>query len=392
MELVDGTVAKASVPSGASTGATEAHELRDGNASLYQGRGVLQAVTNVETVIADTLRGTDSRDQRKIDNLLCELDGTENLSKLGANATLAVSLASCRAAAVAQNKHLYQWIAELFGNNNPTIPRPMVNILSGGLHARGRMDIQDFLFVPGSADSFSETLHACELVRAAADEIAVERGLTTLIADEGGLSPNFANGEEALSMMVESFTRAGLTAGVHAFIALDLAASTLWSKEHGYRFRRAGHSFSSTDMIDILESWANHFPILSVEDLLDQEDWPAWKELTERLGNTMQIVGDDLFTTNISRLRRGIDGRIANSILIKPNQNGTLSGTLEVIREAKTNGYATIVSARSGETDDSFIADLAVGTSAGQIKVGSLRGSERLSKYNRLLWIERQGV
>ena len=392
VELVNGTVAHASVPSGASTGATEAHELRDGNAALYQGRSVLQVVTNVETVIAQRLRGADALDQRKTDNILRELDGTADLSKLGANAVLAVSLATCRAAAATQKKHLYQWIAELFGNEHLKLPRPMVNILSGGLHARGRMDIQDFLFVPGRTNSFEETVHLCAKVRAAADEIAVERNITTLIADEGGLSPSFANGEEALSMMVELFERAGLTGGKDAFIALDLAASSLWTKDEGYQLLRANRSFSSTELIALVESWARQFPIISVEDPLDQEDWSAWKILTNHLASKMQIVGDDLFTTSISRLRRGIEQRIANSVLIKLNQNGTLSGTLDVIREAKANGYATIVSARSGETDDSFIADLAVGTSAGQIKVGSLRGSERLSKYNRLLWIEKQGV
>jgi enolase len=254
------------------------------------------------------------------------------------------------------------------------------------------MDIQDFLFVPGRTDSFAETIHLCAMVRAAADEIAVERNMTTLIADEGGLSPSFSNGEDALSMMVESFERAGLTPGKDAFIALDLAASTLWTKDEGYHLSRANKSFSSIELIALVESWAKQFPIISVEDPLDQEDWSAWKILTDRLSNEMQIVGDDLFTTNISRLRRGIEEGIANSVLIKLNQNGTLSGTMDVIREAKAHGYATIVSARSGETADSFIADLSVGTSAGQIKIGSLRSSERLSKYNRLLWIEQQEV
>jgi enolase 1/2/3 len=392
VELGNGTAAHASVPSGASTGATEAHELRDGNAALYQGRSVLQAITNVETVIAERLRGADALDQRKTDNTLRELDGTADLSRLGANAVLAVSLATCRAAAATQKKNLYQWIAELFGNKHLTLPRPMVNILSGGLHARSRMDIQDFLFVPGLTNSFEETIHLCARVRAAADNIAVERNITTLIADEGGLSPSFSNGEEAQSMMVESFERAGLTPGKDAFIALDLAASTLWTKEGGYHFSRVNRSFSSIELIALVESWAKQFPIISVEDPLDQEDWSGWKILTDRLGRKLQIVGDDLFATTISRLRRGIEQGIANSVLIKLNQNGTVSGTLDVIREAQANGYATIVSARSGETDDSFIADLSVGTSAGQIKIGSLRGSERLSKYNRLLWIEQQEV
>ena len=391
VELADGTRARASVPSGASTGSAEAHELRDHIPEKYEGRGVLTAVANIETSIGEVLQGKDALDQPQIDDLMRELDGTPNLQRLGANAVLAISLATCRAAAEAQQLPLYRWIAELFGNINISLPLPMVNILSGGLHARRGMDVQDFLVMP-RADSVDEAVHLSVRVRSAADEVAKEYGLTTLLADEGGLSPGFENGRQALTMMLASFERARLRPGHDAFIALDLAASGLIDEDGQYHFLREGRRYSSAELIDLVELWAMEFPIISVEDPLGEDDWTAWRTLTTRLKRRLQIVGDDLFATNLSRLRRGISQDVANSVLIKLNQNGTLTGTLDVIREARRNGYATIVSARSGETDDSFMADLAVGTSAHQIKIGSMRGSERLSKYNQLLRIEKQGV
>jgi len=391
VELVNGTRARASVPSGASTGSAEAHELRDRIPEKYEGRGVLTAVAHIETTIAKFLQGKDALDQLQIDESMLQFDGTTNLQRLGANAVLAVSLATCRAAASAQNLPVYLWIAELFGNKEISLPLPMVNILSGGLHARGGMDVQDFLFMP-RADSIEEAVQLSVRVRSAADEVANEYRLSTLLADEGGLSPGFANGREALEMMLVSFERAGLKPGRDAFIALDFAASSLLNEEGQYNFSNEGRTYTSAELTDLVESWANEFPILSVEDPLGEEDWNAWQSLTTRLTTQLQIVGDDLFATNLSRLRKGISAVVANSVLIKPNQNGTLTGTLDVIREARMNGYTTIVSARSGETEDNFMADLAVGTSAHQIKIGSVRGSERLSKYNQLLRIEAQGV
>ena len=390
VELDDGSLDHASVPSGASTGTAEAYELRDGNLKYYEGRSVLRAVENVDGEIATALRGKDGLDQRGVDNLLLELDGTPRLERLGANAILAVSIATCRAAAKFQGIPLYRRIGELLENDNFVMPLPMVNILSGGLHAGRGMDVQDFLFIPGGAASLCEAIDLCASVRSAADQLVLERGLTTLLADEGGLSPGFASGRDALEMMVEVFQRAGLTPGSNAFIAIDLAATTLWSEDHDYLFTRANRCYTAPELIDLLVSWVDEFPIVSVEDGLAEEDWTNWKTLTEQCGERLQLIGDDLFATNLGRLRRGISEGTANAVLIKLNQNGTLSGSLDVIKEARLNGYATVISARSGETEDSFIADLAVGSAAGQIKIGSLRNSERLSKYNQLLRIERQ--
>jgi len=391
VELADGTRARASVPSGASTGTSEAHELRDQIPENYEGRSVLTAVANIESSIAQALLGEDALFQRRIDELMLTLDGTSALQRLGANAVLAVSLATCRAAAATQSVPLYLWIAELFDNKDVSLPLPMVNLLSGGLHARGGMDVQDFLLIPRS-DSIEEAIHLAVRVRSAADDVAREYGLPTLLADEGGLSPGFANGRQALEMMLRSFDRAGLEPGRDAFIAVDFAASSLLNEQGQYDFSREGRTYTSSELIDLVESWTREFPIVSVEDPLGEEDWTAWQSLTARLKSKLQIVGDDLFATNLKRLQRGISEEVANSVLIKLNQNGTLTGTLDVIREARRNGYTTVVSARSGETEDSFISDLAVGTSAHQIKIGSVRGSERLSKYNQLLRIEKQGV
>jgi enolase len=385
--LDDGSFGRASVPSGASTGAAEAHELRDGDPMRYGGFGVGNAVANVNGEIARALRAMDGADQRGLDNRLRELDGTPQLKRLGANATLGVSLAVCRAAAASRGQALYERVADL-ARMRPTLPLPMTNILSGGLHAGRGMDVQDFLAVPMRASSIDEAIHLIARVRSAATDVARERGLPTLLADEGGLSPACESGRAALQLMVESIERAGLVAGEDFCIAIDVAATALKTAEGRYHLARESRALSSVQMIDMIEAWVREFPIVSVEDALDDEDWAGWKLLTERLGSTVQLVGDDLFTTNPQRLARGITEGTGNGILVKANQNGTLTGTLDVIAQARAAGYATIVSARSGETEDAFMSDLAVGTAAGQIKIGSLRTSSTVAKYNQLLRIE----
>jgi enolase len=389
VELQDGALGRASVPSGASTGAAEAHELRDGDAGHYAGLGVLQAVAGVTREIGPALQGQDAQQQRAIDDRLRALDGTASLQRLGANAVLGVSLAVCRAAAASARQPLYARIAELSGTRELTLPMPMVNILSGGLHAGRGMDVQDFLAIPAAATTIAEAIHGVARIRAAAAEVMARRGLTTLLADEGGLSPGLATGRDALQLMLESIEQARLEPGVDVVIAIDVAASSLKGAQPGrYRLAREGIDASTAQMIEMAASWLREFPVVSIEDALDEEDWAGWRPLTEQLGARCQLVGDDLFTTDATRLGRGIRDGVANAVLIKPNQNGTLSGTLDVIAQARAAGYATIVSARSGETEDAFIADLAVGTAAGQIKIGSVRCSDRLAKYNQLLRIE----
>jgi enolase len=390
VRLADGSMGRASVPSGASTGAAEAHELRDGDPGRYAGLGVLKAVAHVNGEIAEGLRGRDARDQRAIDAALRGMDGTEQLARLGANATLAVSLATARAAAASARLPFYAWIAQLAQTRQVTMPLPMVNILSGGLHAGRGMDVQDFLAVPARAATIDEAIHAIARVRTAAAEVARDRGLPTLLADEGGLSPGLETARAALQMMVESIERAGLRAGEDVVIAIDVAATSLKAPGGRYRLAREGREASAAEMIAMMESWVREFPVVSIEDGLDEEDWPGWARLSASLGASVQLVGDDLFTTNPARVARGIGERIANAVLVKANQNGTLTGTLDVIAQAKANGYATIVSARSGETEDSFMSDIAVGTAAGQIKIGSLRTSSTVAKYNQLLRIEEE--
>jgi enolase len=391
--LDDGSAGRASVPSGASTGTSEAHELRDRDPEWFAGLGVTRAVAHVDGEIARLVRGADPLDQRALDAALTEHDGTANLSRLGANAVLGVSLAVCRAAAASQNLALYQWIAELSGTENPTLPLPMINILSGGLHAGRGMDVQDFLAMPIGAGSIGEAIHHVSRVRSSAAEVMSERGLPTLLADEGGLSPGFATSTEALDLMVEAVRRAGLEPGRDIAFAIDVAAHSLYDGETGtYRLAREGRHATAAEMSDMIAAWVRDYPVVSVEDGLDEEDWPGWRELTSRLGDRIRLIGDDLFTTNPERLRRGSDEGCANGVLVKVNQNGTLTGTLEVIAAARRAGYAPVISARSGETEDSFIADLAVGTAAGQIKIGSLRTSDRLSKYNQLLRIADAGI
>ncbi|MCM5569591.1 phosphopyruvate hydratase [Burkholderiaceae bacterium FT117] len=389
--LQGGAIGRASVPSGASTGAAEAHELRDGDPARYGGLGVRRAVANANGEIAAALRGFDACDQRGLDARLRELDGTPQLERLGANAVLGVSLAACRAAAAALGQPLYRRLAELSGTDRPTMPMPMVNILSGGLHAGRGMDVQDFLAVPASASSIEEAIDVVSRVRMAATGAMAARGLSTLLADEGGLSPGLATGREALELMIEAIARAGLEPGRDVAIAIDVAATSLKGPAPGvYRLAREGRDATSDEMIEMTTGWVRDFPVVSIEDALDEEDWAGWRRLTERLGGAVQLVGDDLFTTNPARVDRGIAEGVGNGVLVKLNQNGTLSGTLDVIERARRAGYAPVVSARSGETEDPFIADLAVGTAAGQIKIGSVRCGERMAKYNQLLRIEEE--
>jgi enolase len=386
--LDSGATGRASVPSGASTGTYEAHELRDGDPAWFDGLGVTSAVDHVNGEIAGVLRGRDVLDQAGADTLLRELDGTPDLSRLGANAVLGTSLARCRASAAATGQPLYRRIADLASVGQPLLPLPMVNILSGGLHASRGMDVQDFLAVPVAATSMLEAVHLAAKVRNAVASQAAERGLPTLLADEGGLSPGFATGREALEFLVTGIERAGLTPGRDVAIAVDIAASELADREGGgYRLPREGRHRTTAEMIGMIASWVEDFPVVSVEDPLDEEDWPGWRALTARLGDRVRLIGDDLFTTSPERLARGVAEQCANGILIKLNQNGTLTGTLAVVAAAREAGYVPVISARSGETEDDLLADLAVGTAAGQIKVGSTRSSERLSKYNQLIRI-----
>ncbi|CAI8902753.1 phosphopyruvate hydratase [Pseudomonas sp. IT-P218] len=388
--LSDGSLGRAAVPSGASTGAAEAHELRDGDANYYEGRGVLNAVAHVNGEISQALAGKPAFEQNAIDALLLNLDGTAQLKRLGANAILGCSLAVCRASAVSARQPLYQRIAELAGITTLSMPMPMVNILSGGLHAGRGMDVQDFLAIPASATSIEEAIHNVARMRSAATRVMERRGLTTLLADEGGLSPGLKTGREALELMVAAAEEADLEPGKDMVIAIDVAASSLKGPNGSYRFAKEGRDLHSDQVIEMLDGWVRDFPIASIEDGLDEEDWQGWTKLTALLGNQVRLIGDDLFSTNLARVQRGISSSVANGVLVKVNQNGTLSGTLEVIALARRNGYAPVVSARSGETEDDFIADLAVGTAAGQIKIGSVRCSDRLSKYNQLLRIEEQ--
>jgi len=390
VELAGGIAGRASVPSGASTGSAEAHELRDGDPGAYAGHGVLRAVANVNGEIARALAGRDALAQREIDRLLRDLDGTAQLSRLGANAVLAVSLATARAAAASRRQALRERIGELAGVSRPTMPLPMVNILSGGLHAPHGMgmDVQDFLAIPARATSIADAIHTIARVRAAASDEARDRGLPTLLADEGGLGPNLESGGAALRMMLRSIERAGLRPGEDILIAIDIAATSLQQPDGRYRLAREDRVLEADQMIDMMAGWVRDFPIASIEDGLGEDDWSAWQRLTIGLGGAVQLVGDDLFATRPQRLERGVREGVANGVLVKANQNGTLTGTIDLIAQARAAGYATVVSARSGETEDAFIADLAVGTAAGQIKIGSLRTSSTVSKYNQLLRIE----
>lgn len=384
--LVDGSQGRAAVPSGASTGAHEAWELRDGDKSKYMGKGVLQAVNNINTQIVETLVGADALDQRGIDAMLCELDGTPNKKNLGANAILGVSLAVAKAAAAFTQQPLYRYLG---GAGAHILPAPMMNIVNGGQHADNSVDIQEFMVMPLGFDSFSEGLRAGTEIFHNLKKVLSEKKLNTAVGDEGGFAPDLGSNQEALDLIMEAIGRAGYKAGEQIFIALDVAATEFYD-EKTKTYSIDGKKLSGDQMVDFLANWVDNYPICSIEDGCSEDDWDSWKKLSDRVGNKIQLVGDDLFVTNTERLQRGIDGGVANSILIKVNQIGTLTETIEAIQLAHRNGYSSISSHRSGETEDSFIADLAVALSTGQIKTGSASRSDRMAKYNQLLRIEEE--
>ena len=388
--LADGTTGRAAAPSGASTGSREALELRDGDQARYMGKGVKKAVANVNSQIRSALMDKDVTEQQQIDDAMIKLDGTENKDSLGANAMLAVSLATAKAAAKSQNLPLHQYIANLRNQTSLTMPVPMMNILNGGEHADNTVDIQEFMIEPVGFTSFSEALRAGTEIFHSLKSVLKSQGLSVSVGDEGGFAPNLRSNEEAITVIMQAIEQVGYTAGKDIHLALDCAASEFY-KDGKYILAGEGNkSFDSRGFSDYLVGLARQYPIISIEDGLDESDWDGWKYLTEQIGDKVQLVGDDLFVTNPAILQEGIDKHIANAILIKFNQIGTLSETLDAIYLAKNNGYATIISHRSGETEDSTIADLAVGTAAGQIKTGSLCRSDRVAKYNQLLRIEQQ--
>ncbi|HEX5359887.1 MAG TPA: phosphopyruvate hydratase [Fluviicoccus sp.] len=387
--LESGIVGRGCAPSGASTGSREALELRDKDPKRYAGKGVLTAVGNVNRDICELLTGRSVYEQQAIDQAMIALDNTENKSKLGANAMLAVSLACARAAALDKRVPLYEYIAGLNGQTSYTMPVPMMNILNGGEHADNTVDIQEFMVEPVGFTSFTEALRCGAEIFHALKSVLKSKGLSTSVGDEGGFAPNLRSNEEALQVIMEAIEKTGYKAGDNVHLALDCAASEFY-KNGKYHLEGEGKSFDSDQFTDYLAGLTRQYPIISVEDGLDESDWAGWKLLTDKIGNKIQLVGDDLFVTNPAILQRGINEGVANAILIKYNQIGTLTETLEAIYLAKKNGYATVISHRSGETEDSTIADLAVATSAGQIKTGSLCRSDRMSKYNQLLRIEQE--
>lgn len=381
-----GSKGRAAVPSGASTGIHEAVELRDNDKAIYLGKGVLKAVKNVNETIANAIVGMSVFNQKEIDTLLCELDGTENKSNLGANAILGVSLAVARAAAESVKLPLYQYIG---GVGAVTMPVPMMNILNGGSHADNLIDIQEFMVMPLGASSFSEGLRWGTEIFHHLKEVLKTRGLSTNVGDEGGFAPNLGSNDEAIQLVVEAISKAGFIPGKDVFIALDAASSEFY-KNGKYVFESTGESRTSAEMVEFWKEWCQKYPIVSIEDGLDEDDWEGWKLLTDTLGDKVQLVGDDLFVTNTKRLQRGITENIANSILVKVNQIGTLTETIEAVQMATRNGYTSVMSHRSGETEDNTIADLAVALNCGQIKTGSASRSDRMSKYNQLLRIEEE--
>jgi enolase len=385
--LDSGIVGTACAPSGASTGSREALELRDGDSSRYLGKGVLKAVANVNGPIRDLMLGKDATAQRELDELMIEADGTESKEKFGANAILAVSLAVAKAAAQARKVPLYQHIADLNGSTELSMPVPMMNIINGGEHADNNVDIQEFMIQPVSAPTFAEGLRTGAEIFHSLKKVLSSRGLSTSVGDEGGFAPNLPSNEAALEIIAEAVEQAGYVLGKDVTLALDCAASEFY-KDGVYDLAGEGKQFSSEGFADYLADLAAKHPIISIEDGLDESDWDGWKILTDKIGDKIQLVGDDLFVTNTKILKRGIDTGVANSILIKFNQIGTLSETLDAIAMAKAAGYTAVISHRSGETEDTTIADLAVATAAGQIKTGSLCRSDRVAKYNRLLRIE----
>ena len=398
--LASGARGRAVVPSGASTGRHEALEFRDGDSARYQGKGVRHAVRHVNEVLGPAVLGMDATRQHEVDSLLLDTDGTPNLRRLGGNAVLGVSLATAHAAAAGLGLPLYRYLG---GSQARELPVPMVNILSGGLHARGIVDFQDFLLIPVGAQSFSDALVMVRNVYHAMGEILTDRGASTLVADEGGYGPAvdtiegaagaknavFAANEAAVRLLVQAIERAGYRPGEDAAIGLDVAATHFYS-DGLYHLHAEDRKLSSEEMVSLLAQWVDDYPIISIEDGLAEDDWDGWQALTTRLGERVQLIGDDLFVTNVQRLHEGIERKAANAVLVKVNQVGTLTAAVATLRLAHAHGYLAVVSARSGETEDATIADLAVGTNAGQIKIGSITRSERLAKYNQLLRIEEE--
>ena len=384
--LESGAEGRAIVPSGASTGAFEAVELRDGDKARYLGKGTLNAVKNVNDIIAPELEGLESTDQPGIDALLLELDGTPNKGKLGANAILGVSMAVARASADELGLPLFQYIG---GVNAKQLPVPMMNILNGGEHADNNVDVQEFMILPVGACCFREGLRMGAEVFHALKKVLAEKGLACGVGDEGGFAPNLGSNREALELIVEAISKAGYEPGKDVMLGLDVAASEMYNEEtKKYVLAGEGKELTAEQMVDLYEDWTTNFPIITIEDGLDEEDWDGWKILTDRLGKKVQLVGDDLFVTNTERLERGIEAGVANSILIKVNQIGTITETLDAIEMAKRAGYTAVISHRSGETEDTTIADLAVAVNAGQIKTGAPSRTDRVAKYNQLLRIE----
>jgi len=389
VSLGDGSSGRAAVPSGASTGEHEAVELRDGDSQRYQGKGVLRAVANVNQAIAEEIEAEDASGQREIDEAMQKLDGTPNKGNMGANAILAVSMACARASAASLKMPLYRYLG---GANANILPVPMMNIINGGAHADSNVDFQEFMAMPVGAESFSEALRWGVEVFHTLKSVLKKRGYNTAVGDEGGFAPSLKANVEAIELILEAIQQAGFRAGDDVAIALDPAASEFFDKEKGkYVFKKSDKSVkSSQEMIHFWANWVRQYPIVSIEDGLAEDDWEGWSALTRELGSTIQLVGDDLFVTNTERLRQGIDQGVANSILIKVNQIGTVSETLDAIDLARRNGYTAVMSHRSGETEDTFIADLAVATGVGQIKTGSASRTDRIAKYNQLLRIEEE--
>jgi enolase len=385
--LDDGSFGRAAAPSGASTGSLEALELRDGDKTRYLGKGVRAAVANVNISIADALRGQDANDQRKVDQIMIDLDGTHNKSKLGANAILAASLAISKAAAVSKDIPLYQHYAELSGNSQYRMPVPQMNIINGGEHADNSIDFQEFMILPTGLPSFSEALRAGTEIFHSLKSVLHKRGLSTSVGDEGGFAPNLESNEAAVTILMEAIEAAGYVAGKDIYIGLDVASTEFYS-DGKYHLSAEGKSLNSAEFAAYLHAWVDKYPIITIEDGMAEDDWAGWADLTARVGEAVQLTGDDLFVTNTKILQRGIDEGVANSILIKFNQIGSLSETFDAIKMAQDAGYRATISHRSGDTEDTTIADLAVGTGAGQIKTGSLCRSDRVAKYNQLLRIE----
>ena len=387
--LESGTMGRAAVPSGASTGSREAIELRDGDSSRYLGKGVLKAVEHINTEISESIMGLDASEQAFLDKTLIDLDGTDNKGRLGANATLAVSMAVARAAAEESGLPLYRYFG---GMGRMSLPVPMMNVINGGAHANNNLDLQELMIIPVGAPTFREALRYGAEVFHALKKIIDAKGLPTSVGDEGGFAPNVANHEAAIQLILEAIDKAGYTAGTQIALGLDCAASEFYKEgpdgTKAYHLESEGLVLSAPEWTDILASWAEKYPIISIEDGMHEGDWEGWKHLNERLGHKLQLVGDDLFVTNTSILQRGIAENVANSILIKINQIGTLTETFAAIEMAKCAGWTSVISHRSGETEDNTIADIAVGSNAGQIKTGSLSRSDRMAKYNQLLRIE----